>query len=107
MTLPMNRREMLMTLGATAGALASYRVVRAQEGQPHPLGRSRTYEWKKPGWPVTAAIMGAGNRCDNDVVDNQMVNIEFGDISAAFSMEGLTSYAGRRTRVMGTRGDRR
>ena len=62
MTLPMNRREMLMTLGATAGALASYRLVRAQEGQPHPLGRPRTFEWKKPGRPVTAAIMGAGNR---------------------------------------------
>jgi len=62
MTLPMNRREMLMALGATAGALASYRLVRAQEGQPHPLGSPGTYEWKKPERPITAAIMGAGNR---------------------------------------------
>jgi hypothetical protein len=28
-----------------------------------------------------------------------------GEITAAFSMEGLTSYGGRRTRIMGTRGD--
>jgi hypothetical protein len=45
-------------------------------------------------------------RLDNDVVDHQVVNMVFGDsVTAAFSMEGLTSYAGRRTRVMGTRGD--
>jgi len=42
---------------------------------------------------------------DNDVVDNQVVNLEFGPVSASFAMEGLTSYAGRRTRIMGTRGD--
>ena len=43
---------------------------------------------------------------DNDVVDHQTVNMEFeGGITAAFSMEGLTSYGGRRTRIMGTRGD--
>jgi predicted dehydrogenase len=44
-------------------------------------------------------------RCDNDVVDHQVVNLEFGPVTAAFSMEGLTSYGGRRTRVSGTRGD--
>lgn len=44
--------------------------------------------------------------CDNDVVDHQVTNIEFeGGITAAFSMEGLTSYGGRRTRIMGTMGD--
>ncbi|MCX6561338.1 MAG: Gfo/Idh/MocA family oxidoreductase [Candidatus Aminicenantes bacterium] len=44
--------------------------------------------------------------CDNDVVDHQVVNMEFeGGVTAAFSMEGLTTYAGRRTRIMGTRGD--
>jgi predicted dehydrogenase len=44
--------------------------------------------------------------CDNDVVDHQIVDMEFADkVTVAFSMEALTSYAGRRTRVMGTRGD--
>lgn len=45
-------------------------------------------------------------RHDNDVVDHQVVNLEFdGGVTAAFSMEGLTSYAGRRTRIFGTQGD--
>lgn len=44
--------------------------------------------------------------CDNDVVDHQVVNMEFeGGATAAFSMEALTTYAGRRTRIMGTKGD--
>jgi len=44
--------------------------------------------------------------CDNDVVDHQVVNMEFEDnITVAFSMEGHTSYGGRRTRIMGTKGD--
>jgi len=44
--------------------------------------------------------------CDNDVVDHQIVSMEFEDqITAAFSMEAFTSYGGRRTRVMGTMGD--
>lgn len=44
--------------------------------------------------------------CDNDVVDHQILSMEFEDkITAAFSMEALTSYAGRRTRIMGTMGD--
>jgi predicted dehydrogenase len=45
-------------------------------------------------------------RCDNDVVDHQISNFEFEDgITAAFSMEALTHYGGRRTRVFGTKGD--
>ena len=45
-------------------------------------------------------------RCDNDVVDHQVVMMEFQDsITASFSMEALTSYGGRRIRIMGSMGD--
>jgi predicted dehydrogenase len=45
-------------------------------------------------------------RCDNDVVDHQVVMLGFeDDITANFSMEAFTSYWGRRTRIMGSMGD--
>ncbi|MFC2126103.1 Gfo/Idh/MocA family protein [Bacteroidota bacterium] len=45
-------------------------------------------------------------RSDNDVVDHQVMNMEFDEeITVAFSMEALTSYGGRRTRIFGTKGD--
>ena len=59
---PIDRREALTALGAAAGSLVALPLVRAEEGQPHPLGAPKTYEWKKPDRPVTAAIMGAGGR---------------------------------------------
>jgi predicted dehydrogenase len=44
--------------------------------------------------------------CDNDVVDHQTVMMEFeGGVTATFNMEALTSYGGRRIRIMGTEGD--
>jgi predicted dehydrogenase len=44
--------------------------------------------------------------CDNDVVDHQVTNFEFeGNVTTAFSMEALTNYEGRRTRIFGTKGD--
>jgi predicted dehydrogenase len=45
-------------------------------------------------------------RCDNDAPDHIVTNLEFeGGTTAAFSIEGCVSYEGRRTRVLGTRGD--
>jgi len=43
---------------------------------------------------------------DNDQPDHLTVNIQFDkNITAAFSMEAFTSYEGRVTRIMGTKGD--
>lgn len=45
-------------------------------------------------------------RMNNNQPDHLTVNMRFGkNITATFSMEGLTSYEGRCTRIMGTRGD--
>jgi len=45
-------------------------------------------------------------KMDNDQPDHYVSTILFdNDITASFNMEGFTSYAGRRTRVMGSMGD--
>lgn len=44
--------------------------------------------------------------CDNNVVDHQVVNIQFaGGGTASLTMSGLTQRAGRELRVMGTKGE--
>ncbi|MES2775193.1 MAG: Gfo/Idh/MocA family oxidoreductase [Bacteroidota bacterium] len=45
-------------------------------------------------------------RMENDQADHYITSIQFeGNITASFSMEAFTSYAGRRTRIMGSMGD--
>jgi hypothetical protein len=45
-------------------------------------------------------------RMDNDQPDHYITSIRFADnVTANFSMEAFTSYAGRRTRIMGAMGD--
>jgi predicted dehydrogenase len=45
-------------------------------------------------------------QCDNDVVDHQVVALEFaGHVTATFTMTGFTQGGGRRLRVHGTRGE--
>ena len=43
---------------------------------------------------------------DNNQEDHSISSRQFEDgVTASFSMEAHTSYAGRRTRIMGSRGD--
>ncbi|WP_256760508.1 Gfo/Idh/MocA family protein [Cohnella sp. WQ 127256] len=44
--------------------------------------------------------------CDNDVVDHQVVNIEFeGGVTAAFTMSAFTKECSRTLKLMGTKGE--
>lgn len=44
-------------------------------------------------------------KCDNDVVDHQVVNLEYeGGVTASFTMTAFNEGSGRKTRIFGTQG---
>ena len=100
---------------------------RCLDGCPHaercPYYAPRLYmDMSRTGWPVdviTTDLSEAGRRkaleegpygrcvyrCDNDVVDRQVVNLEFeGGAVATFTMTGLSADFSRQLKIFGTRG---
>lgn len=71
----------------------------------------REYAVEKEGFTTTEEALQKGRygrcvfRCDNDVVDHQIVVLEFEDnITASLTMSGFSNF-GRETHIMGTMGE--
>lgn len=100
---------------------------RCLDGCPHaescPYYAPRLYmDMSRTGWPVdviTTDLSAEGRRkaleegpygrcvyrCDNDVVDRQVVNLEFeGGAVATFTMTGLSADFSRQLKIFGTKG---
>ena len=58
----MDRRKALRTIGTAVGSAAVMPKLFSTARQAQSLGVPETYEWIKPDRPLTAAVMGAGNR---------------------------------------------
>ena len=117
------------------GSLRHFNAENAPEGAPErcldgcPHAESCPYyapalylDMDRTGWPVdviTTDLSEEGRRkaleegpygrcvyrCDNDVVDRQVVNLEFdGGAVAAFTMTGLSADFSRQLKIFGTRG---
>lgn len=99
------------TDGCAVEATCPYSALKIYYRRQSWLGHMDLPEEGDKGPAILAQLKtGPYGRCvyhsDNDVVDHQVVMMEFEDgITASFNMEAHTSYAGRRIRVMGTGGD--
>lgn len=117
------------------GTLSHFKAENAPAGAPHrcldgcpaevecPYYAPKLYLTGNKGWPVsvvsedtsTEAVIKALKEgpygrcvyhCDNNVVDHQVVNMEFeGDITVAFTMCAFTNNISRVIKLMGTKGE--
>ncbi len=121
---------------ASAGALSHFRpecaprgaTARCTDGCPAeptcPYSAIKQYvDGKRDQWPASAISLDHSReahldairtgpygrcvyRCDNDVVDHQVVMLDFEDeVTATFTMTAFTQAGGRRLRVHGTEGE--
>ncbi len=96
--------------GCPFSALKLY-VVKGQKVNKHLLEVVPSDPEEKKAAALNAMRTTNYGRCvfrmgDNDQPEHIVTSMEFeGGITASFSMVGLCSYSGRRTRIMGTRGD--
>jgi predicted dehydrogenase len=117
------------------GTLTHFKAENAPEGAPKmclqgcpaesecPYYAPKIYMTKNTGWPVsviTSDLSAEGRlkalregpygrcvyHCDNDVVDHQVVNMEFeNEVTAVFTMCAFTNEMGRTIKLMGTEGE--
>lgn len=75
----------------------------------HPWARYMTHDLSQEGIMRALQEGPFGRcvyRCDNNVVDHQVVNLEFASgANATFTMSGFTQYGARRVQIMGTHGE--
>ncbi len=117
------------------GSLTHFKAENAPQGAPErcldgcpaeaecPYHVSRIYLTENTGWPTSAISVDTSYdgrikalkegpygrcvyRCDNNVVDHQVVNLEFAnEVTVAFTMCAFTNEVGRTMKLMGTKGE--
>jgi predicted dehydrogenase len=120
---------------ASFGSLSHFRPENAPVGAPErcldgcpaaetcPYEATRFYLSGGPGWPASVISVDQGReallaalregpygrcvyRCDNDVVDHQVVSLEFANgVTAAFTLSAFTGDVSRTIKLMGTEGE--
>jgi len=98
------------TDGCKAEAECPYSAMRIYLGNPGWMLNHLDISDTKEETVLNALRTGPYGKCvyrtDNNVVDHQVMIMDFDDeITASFNMEAFTHYGGRRTRIFGTKGD--
>ena len=75
-------------------------------GEHYKLYAKTMADWYKEGYIRSDTQYGkCVFKCDNDVVDHQVVNMEFADKSTASFTMSCFNYNGRKSNIMGTKGE--